>query len=77
MVFLQFLQFWHNLSAPTDQSRLQFGRPDFLTPLAPLGACQKWSETDIGHLDHCDIIVAIWVKIKGLKLCYLVVLHRY
>jgi hypothetical protein len=36
----QFLQFWLNLSAPTQQSGLQFGHPDFLTPLAPLGARQ-------------------------------------
>ncbi len=36
----QFLQFWLNLSAPTHQSGLQFGRPDFLTPLAPLGLRQ-------------------------------------
>ena len=32
MVF-QFLQFWLNLSAPTQQSGLQLGRTDFLTPL--------------------------------------------
>ena len=36
--FSQFLQFWLNLSAPTHQSGLQFGRPDFLIPLAPLEA---------------------------------------
>ena len=38
--FSQFLQIWLNLSAPTYQSGLQFGRPDFLAPLAPLGARQ-------------------------------------
>ena len=38
--FSQFVQFWLNLSAPTHQSGLQFGRPDFLKPLAPLGARQ-------------------------------------
>ena len=42
-----------NLSAPTHQSGLQFGRPDILTPLAPLGARQYWSEKNFGHLDHC------------------------
>ena len=36
----QFLQFWLNLSAPTHQSGFQFGRTDFLTPMAHLGACQ-------------------------------------
>ena len=36
-----------------EQIGLQFGSPDFLTPLAPLGARQYWSEKNFGHLDHC------------------------
>ena len=36
-VFSQFLQFWLNLSAPTDQSRLQFGYQIYWHPWHPLG----------------------------------------
>ena len=35
--FSNFIQFELNLSAPTHQSGLQFGIPDFLTPLSLLG----------------------------------------
>ena len=38
--FLNFIQFGSNLSAPTHQSNLHLGLLDFLTPLAPQGACQ-------------------------------------
>ena len=38
--FSNFIQFWQNLSTPTYQRGLQFGFSDFLTPLAPLEACQ-------------------------------------
>ena len=63
MVFQQFLQFWLNLSALTHQGGLQFGRLDFLTPLAPLGACQQWSEMNFGHLDHCsDLNDQKWIE---------------
>ena len=41
MVF-QFLEFWLNLSAPTDQRGLQFGCLEFLTPLASFGV--EWNK---------------------------------
>ena len=40
--FLHFTQFGLNLSNPTHQNGLQFGPPDFLTPLTSLAACQYW-----------------------------------
>ena len=38
-IFQILFNFWLNLSAATYQSGLQFGLPDYLTLLAPLGTC--------------------------------------